>query len=405
MISSIVWEDQSYLYDCWKITFDVPDEEFLVNITIELYDENSDENILCDLCAGEKKSADISYDIRTGRWFGDDYLGDPSGYGRLCGCDDKSIYKCEYDCELFFKIYQNDYDEDQLPYYLEEYIYGTDPNKSNIGDDEDLDELPIEWEHFWGFNPFIYDDHKNLDYDDDSITNYEEYLTKDYGSDPFRKDIFLEYDFMETGPSGEENYVPEFADEILKTPFHRRNIVFHLDRTDGGGEIIPHEKDVSINQVLGIYEDYFAHNNPDNWRRSVFHYGMFVDECTPPGYGFSGDIAPYMGYIPGTNSFVISCRQMERSAIRTHKSVEYIYASAVMHEMGHNFGIRFTNPFGCDNRGCIYPWRLSFWLFWNYKSIMNYRYTYKILDYSDGSHGPRDFDDWKELNFGYFEIP
>jgi len=76
-----------------------------------------------------------------------------------------------------------------------------------------------------------------------------------------------------------------------------------------------------------------------------------------------------------------------------------------MHEMGHNFGIRGGNPPGCDNRGCIYPWRLGFWLYWNYKSCMNYRYTYKIFDYSDGSHGIRDFDDWKEIDLTYFEIP
>jgi hypothetical protein len=35
---------------------------------------------------------------------------------------------------------------------------------------------------------------------------------------------------------------------------------------------------------------------------------------------------------------------------------------------------------------------------------MNYHYTYKILDYSDGSNGGRDFDDWSNLDFNYFEI-
>jgi hypothetical protein len=96
---------------------------------------------------------------------------------------------------------------------------------------------------------------------------------------------------------------------------------------------------------------------------------------------------------------------MERSAIRTFKPLDYIYASAIMHEMGHNFGIRFGNPLGCDNRATIYPWRISFWLFRNYKSTMNYRYTYSILDYSDGTHGKRDFDDWDEISLSYFEIP
>jgi hypothetical protein len=74
-----------------------------------------------------------------------------------------------------------------------------------------------------------------------------------------------------------------------------------------------------------------------------------------------------------------------------------------MHEIGHNFGIRFGNPFGCDFPGSGSPFRLSYWIFRNYKSVMNYRYTYFILDYSDGSHGRRDFDDWENLDLTWFE--
>jgi hypothetical protein len=403
--TSPVWENDSYLYDCWSKTVNVSDENYFVDFTVELWDFNKKGNLLCDLSGDEGRSANITYDIRTGRWFKDDSIGDPSGYGRLCGCDDGSIYELEFDCELWFNIYQNDFDGDGIPYYVEEYVYGTNSTIDDTGLDDDEDDIPIEWEHHWGYNPFIWEDHQNMDADIDSITNYEEYLTRNYFSDPFRKDLFLELDFMQAGPSGEENVVPLSADEILKNPFHRRNIVFHFDRNDKGGSPVPFDEDVSIGEVLEIYNEYFLENNPDNWRRSVFHYGLFVHECTPAGYGFSGDTSPYWGYVPGTNSFVISSRQMERTSKRAFKPQEYIYASAVMHEMGHNFGIRFGNPFGCDNRGCIYPWRLSFWLFRNYKSIMNYRYTYKILDYSDGSHGNRDFSDWDEIDFTYFERP
>ena len=58
--------------------------------------------------------------------------------------------------------------------------------------DYDFDDVPIEWEHKWGFNPLIWEDHENYDPDGDSLTNIEEYLTRDFGSDPFRKDIFIE---------------------------------------------------------------------------------------------------------------------------------------------------------------------------------------------------------------------
>jgi hypothetical protein len=126
------------------------------------------------------------------------------------------------------------------------------------------------------------------------------------------------------------------------------------------------------------------------------------------GYAFSGDTAPYWGYIPGTNGFVISSSQMEKNTkkiIYEDKTLENFYGSAMMHEMGHNFGIRFGEPIGCDNWFAKYPWQISFWLIRNYRSIMNYQYTYRIFDYSDGSHGWNDYNDWENIDLKYFEQP
>ena len=399
--TSEIWHDTSYIYETpFSVTTDVPDNEEYVLIKIQLWEWNSDENLLCDI-GNTSCEVNLNYSIKNGHWIGDDQLKDPSGYGRLNGCDDGSIYERQFDCELWFDIHQNDYDNDSLPYWVEVHSYDTDPTSNNLGEDIDNDQLPIEYEHKWGLNPYIPEDHFQNDEDCDSLTTYEEYLTKEYRTDPYRKDVLIEYDFMATNPTGEENIVPLDTDDLLKNPFHRRNINIHVNRD----ETIPFNEDVGIQEVFDIYDTYYLHNNPDNWRRSVFHYGLFVNECTPPGYGFSGDVAPYWGYIPGTNGFVISCRQMERSSIRDSNTLAYTFGSAIMHEMGHNFGIRSGNPPGCDNRGCIYPWRISFWLYWNYKSCMNYRYTYKIFDYSDGSHGARDFNDWNAIDLTYFEIP
>lgn len=407
---SQTWTNTKNIYDCFTVTTDVPDEIENVRIRIELFDSNLLKNKMCDISSEKNKddedfSIDIIYNIKTGIWSGDDYnIGDLSGYGRGCGSGDGSIYKDENDCEIIFNIYQNDFDNDGLPYWIETYVYGTDPTKNNLGDDSDLDGIPIEWEHRWGFNPLIWENHQIFDPDHDSLNNYEEFITAQFGTDPYRKDIFLEIDYMEYENNSEQIEIFNRLKEIIKNPYSRRNIVIHLDFGEiDGGDIIPSDDETSFEEIQELYKKYFTHNGSQSWKRGIFHYALIVDNCNPGGYGFSGDVWPYWGYIPGTNCFVISKDLIKRKVDFFRKSEEAIFTHLFMHEMGHNFGIRLGHPFGCDNPGSDNPFRPSFWLFRNYKSVMNYRYTYFILDYSDGSHGKRDFDDWENIDLTWFE--
>lgn len=404
--TSPVWENESYLYNCWEVSQNVADDKEIVNITICLMDKNPDGDLLCDISrdgneGNQGYEVTLYYNIKTGRWDGGDFIGDSSGYGRLNGCDDGSIYENERDCEIYFNVHQNDYDGDGIPYWMEVHEYGTDPLVDDRGKDYDGDGIPTEWEYRWGFDPLKWEDHEHLDTDNDSITDFEEYLTQSFLSDPFRKDLFLEVDCME-GENG--HIVSANAVEMLKNPFHRRNIVFHVEI----GEMIPFDSSTSQQEVLEIYRNYFLHNNESNWKRSIFHYGVFVNDCFPTGYSFAGDGPAFWGYGPGTNSFVVSITQMKKyDRFRPDIPFDYFIASVIMHEVGHHFGIRFGNPPGCDNQFSKYPWQMGYYMYRNYKSIMNYRYTYHILDYSDGSHGKRDFNDWEYINqnFSYFELP
>jgi hypothetical protein len=408
--TSPVWNNTDYLYNCYTVTTDVPDDKKTVDVTIQLWDADGDDNKQCDISKdpninGLGLDIQLTYDISIGRWSGDNNNADVTGYGRVSGSADGSIYKDENDCELWFSIHQNDFDNDGLPYWVETNVYGTDPTKNDIGSDADADGIPIEWEHRYGFNPFVWDDHENIDPDRDSINNIEEYKTYNFGSDPFRKDVFLEIDYMQES-NGEIRNVSQEALELVQTPFHRRNIVFHFDTGQlNGGEIVPYDADCNFEEIRAIWNNYFLHNNSNDWRRGVFHYVIFVHDQTPKGYGFSGDVAPYWGYNPGTDAFAIANTLVEKKAKLPFKSTEYITASLIIHEMGHNFGIRFGEPFGCDNRLTGSPFKLGWYIWGNYKSIMNYRYTYSILDYSDGSHGKIDYDDWENIDLTYFEKP
>ena len=424
---SPVWKNQKYLKPDWSATCDVPDNKTEVNIKIQLWDWNTGLDKLCDISKNdpvEPNSYDIKllYNLRSGHWYGDDYIShmpiffDPSGYGRLNGCDDNSIYERDMDCEMWFEITQTDFDGDGIPYYMEVYEYNTDPEQNDTGMDYDCDEIPIEWEHKWGYDPKDWDDHRNIDLDVDGLDNVEEYLTSQWGSDPFRKDLFLEIDQMEIGPNGEGAFIPAASKDLLTDAYDKHNVVYHFDDGClGGGQIIPFNENVSRNagDLQDIYFKYFLNNDSSYWRRGVFHYAIvdyycheyagFVFGTTDDGENYSLDSfqisTKYLEAFPFRNPIynILRCRCFNKEVRRA-----ITYAGAIMHETGHTLGIFGWDVPGCDNHDSIFP--NKGWLKWrSYKSVMNYNYAYFLIDYSDGSHGKNDHDDWGNIDLTFFQ--
>ena len=401
---SNIWHNTKYIYNPeWSATLNVPDNEEIVNIKIQLWDSNEEDNKedrLCDISSDYGATEDgydveLMYNIKTGRWTGDDYLTsdssnfDPSGYGRLCGCDDGTIYEKDRDCELWFNIYQNDYDNDGIPYWTEKNIYLTDPEVENYGDpDEDL--ISVKWEWKWDYDPFEYENHEDIDLDKDSINNYEEYLTSEWFSDPFRKDIFVQLDIMDEGPNGEKSYFPENSKELIQTAYNRQNIIFHLDDgCMGGSDIYPFDEKVNYNELIEIYSKYFIKSEEDQWRRGIFHYGVVT-------YSVEGAA----GFMFRANAYQIASKGHEKLSKEDWADRDVVYASAYMHELGHTLGFW---PIPGHDRRSMYPWQLGWWINRPYKSCMNYGYMYYTVDYSDGSRLFRDYDDWTRMRLDYFE--
>ncbi len=419
---SPVWQNQRYVSDGWMATADVPDDEEYVDVVIELWDKNSGLDRLCDLSSNDDPypfsfTVNLTYSIKTGHWYGDDYIysgeywddPDPSGYGRLNGCDDGSIYQHNRDCELWFDIHQSDPDGDGIPYWTEVNRYGTDPQADNTGEDADGDGVPIEWEHRWGhafewnwwddevediwtYDPFVPENHSELDPDNDGLTNLEEYRTSQWGSDPFRADLFIELDQMKAGSDGQQaSTLTQGAKERLRTAYDKHNIVYHLDDGSmGGGEMIPFEEETDGRELRNdYYQDYFLHNGENEWRQGVFHYGVVIWDG-----GFNG-------YAVRRDMWQISARYVEEKCRQLFfVDEDIVYASVFMHETGHSLAI--WNP-GVDNDNAMYPWQPEYWKYRPYRSCMNYGYTYTFVDYSDGSRGMNDFDDWSDLDLTYFD--
>jgi hypothetical protein len=423
-----VWQNMMYVENPnWSASYEVPKDNEFVNVSIALWDKGNGLDSLCDISPDEgnftqARTAELTYSIAAGVWWGDDYLEDPSGYGRLSGIDDNSIYEQDRDCELSFTISQNDFDGDGLSYWLEVNMYNTSPLINNRGEDTDNDGVPIEWEHTfglgyseWGHNqgyymvydPFKWENQSTLDPDKDGLDNIEEFKTWQWGSDPFRQDIFIEIDQMVLGPNSEGSTVPIQAYDILRNSYARHNIVWHIDDGRlGGGEFIPFKATVTDNDPDQWYWNYFMHGDAHNWRRGVFRWCIVSYNYTwAKGFTFGSRINNTFAL----DAFFISTKYHDmrakifpiidgcyRRTFNREMNRACVYAGAIMHETGHTLEIRAP---GCDAPNSVWPWQTNYWRYGSYKSVMNYRYIYNgINDYSDGSHGKNDYDDWGTID-------
>jgi hypothetical protein len=461
-VKSPVWYNNKYIKNPeWSPTFNVPDDVQNVTIKIQLWDKNIGKDKLCDISKDydildESRDVEIIYSIITGHWWMDDGVtyypewdarDDTSGYGRLNGCDDGSIYQSDRDCELIFDITQNDYDGDGIPYWMEENIYNTDPLISDIGYDPDNDGVPIEWEFKWGhytyydhwrtkswmqgflYDPFTWEDHASFDFDEDGLSNVEEYKAEAEGflTDPGRKDILLEIDQMKIGPNGQGSKIPELTKELLWDAYSKHNILFQIDDQ---GQVLPFDINTSGwngPELQDIYYNYFLNGDVNNWRRGAFHYAPIVYKCdNHPGNMWNSEVWNRSKYPerPENRSeisyfgdcFQVSTRHHNKLAYKYpiiyaffHKTLNketqraIIYATAMMHETGHVLGIFHSNVPGCDNSNSVNPWDKEWWIWITYHSCMNYGWMYKFVDYSDGSNGKYDFDDWSNIDLTRFQ--
>jgi len=293
-----------------------------------------------------------------------------------------------------FKNVGADWQENE--YYMVDET--SDPTEKEInfpGNDTDFDKAPDWWEEKWGYDPNIWDDHKNLDPDKDALNNLEECFTDQWGSNPLKKDLFLEIDWVESTASNQPNNAPEDLLEDLVLTFKNHDINFHFDIGNlGGGEEIPsYESKFTYLRLVDLYWDYFLHNDLNNPRKGIFHYGLICSYCPDLNFPFFG--------CDNLDSFAISADWLK--AKNPLNSKDRLITGATLHHLGHTLGLIADSYGGIDNVGILIPFSFQWWKYHNYISSMNYKYKYKIFTFSDGTHGYGDFDDWGNLDFAFFK--
>jgi len=355
----------------------------------------------------EKDTFTVTYCFRTGRWTGDDYFGDSDGYGYYLGDT----------FEIWFNLYQPDYDNDYIPYWTEVNILGTDPTVDSSQLDLDGDGIPLYWEWKWGYDPFTWDSHQSLDPDMDSIPNIKEYQLEKWFANPFIENIYVEVDHMERGGWNDPPRVfYEESKQALIERFAQHNIKAFFDdgwqnsSPNGGGQAVPHYDRLSqeSGMILQYYNNYF----PDE-RKGVFIYLLLADtggfQTPAKGNVYNTIVIPYAPL--GSSVWRLFFDWAAYGKVPTKRGERVGEAGVTLHELGHFGGLVQEYFGGADMINYSVGGATlnilqgkEFRETWGkYHSVMNYAYTYRtnLLDYSHGQNGPPyDQNDWANFHLG-----
>jgi len=347
----------------------------------------------------------VTYDYRTGRWTGDDKFMDEDGYGYYLG----------ETFEVWFNLYQFDYDDDFIPYWTEVNLLGTDPTVDDSELDPDHDGIPTTWEWKWGFDPFKWEDHDNLDPDIDGLENTEEYMMDPYFSDPYIQNVYIEVDFMEQGGFLDPPHtLPLECQQPLIEEFSKHNIKMIFDDgwptspKNGGGEFVTHYDQIS--QDSGAIAQYYYHHFPQE-RRGIFRY-MVIGHAggfNHPGIGNIYDATYIPDYINKENPLKALELFIKRGIRLSSRGQHVALAAVTMHELGHSCGLSNVDFEGIDNmthKSWLFPSQEWQETYIDYRSVMCYYCMYdpSVLSYSDGSNGaPYDQNDWEQFFIPTFQ--
>ena len=260
--------------------------------------------------------------------------------------------------------------------------------------DSDGDGVPDVWESTYGYDPLQKNNHSTLDPDHDGLTNIEECYAEQWGAHPFEKDVFWELDWMRSTKTDKTNKPDASLLAEIKQAFADHNISLHVDTGElGGGEEIPYEESFSIVDLRDYYWAYFLHNDINNPRKGIFHYGFICDDGPSAGNAFFG--------WDNLDSFIVSADKI--GGKRPSLSRERFIVGGAVHELGHTLALTVDDHRGNDNTIATLPFTKEWLMYLPYRSCMNYWYTYEVLVFSDGNLGPTDFDDWHHMDLSFFK--
>ena len=419
-IDDFDWRVEETEYNCWDTDYifnefykQVEQERETSNVEFRIIEKFEVKKIGRNTYREElMENFKMTYDYRTGTWTGDDYFNDSDGYGHYNGTN----------YEIWFNIRQTDLDGDSIPYWTEVNILGTDPRIDDSKLDPDEDGCNTAWEWKWGYDPFTYDEHIFLDPDHDGLQNVEEEFMYKWLANPFHPDMYIESDYsgkapfepykiewqqgkylpiyrptiVETRMWGQEHVFWEESQQMIIERFNEHGITVHIDdgSMGGGGEILPFLcMEYGITTEPAQMSEFYKKNLADE-RKGIFRYVLVTHT---KGWAYNSDNQGHYNTIVVAQNNKFYIKQTDYAISPRAKRIAQ--AISLLHEIGHTCGFGYTHNGGVDNISSA-----GFIEWYDYRSVMNYFwYRNRYFDYSDGTHGPNDTNDWARLDVSYFQ--
>lgn len=227
---------------------------------------------------------------------------------------------------------------------------------------------------------------------------------------PTEKDVYVEIDWMKD--SSNRTFKPTATQlGLVEDMFADKNINFHADvgQFGGGNELATYTHDLRQAATPGQvdYWDYVSGGdgvtaNFSSDRNSIWRYMIY-------GYKYFGSTSTGWAEAMGDNLFISGGLIEDMSGL---VSMDRAIANTMAHEIGHNLCLSDEQIFVEQPAECVYEGidnddnNNSYYNLEDYESVMNYRYQLTdqddmgVVDYSDGSNGADDHDDWGAVMIG-----
>lgn len=252
-------------------------------------------------------------------------------------------------------------DDDGISDGTEVHEHGTDPTQvdtdgDDLTDPEEINEYPT--------------DPVKSDTDGDGLDDRFELqadLTND--TDPLRKDVLVELDYMEGHRPPQEaldTVVRVFANAPVENPDGSTGIDLHIVVD----EAIPHDEETLVGNITRLVDEHFDR------KLTGYRHAIVLDDVRREA---RDDLTGFALYAPYARPFVFEVPAEPGPTYEPNQT-----ASLFMHELGHSMGLTSRVYEGIDSYNDSYD---------DYTSAMNYMAPNDAVEYNTGE----PFDDWAFL--------